>query len=221
MRKDKEKATELRRLGKSYKEISRILDIPTATLCGWFKNLDWSIEIRNRLGANASFAYPEKLKLMVAATKKKYALLHEKYRQEAAREFGELKKNRLFLSGLMLYWGEGERNPKSSQVRLGNSDPLMIKTFYLFLKKAVHMPESKIGAWLLLYPDLIESVQKKFWCASTGLPANIFKKSIYIKGKHPTKRMAYGVCTLYVSSRALKERMLKWIELAADDLRNV
>src|SRR3989338_7827862 len=107
MRKDKEKATELRRAGKSYKEISRTLGIPTATLCGWFKDLNWSIEIRNRLGTKASFSYPEKLALMVAATRKKFALLHEEYRQEAIEEFKTKKNDPLFIAGVMLYWGEG------------------------------------------------------------------------------------------------------------------
>src|SRR3989344_34778 len=161
MRKDREKATELRKEGRSYKEISRILNIPTATLCGWFKDLGWSIEIRNRLGAKASFSYPEKLELMVAATKKKFALLHEEYRQEAIREFKLKKNDPLFIAGVMLYWGEGDKNVNNSLVRLTNLGLGMIRSFYLFLVNSMGVPREKIVVSLLLYPDLIDSVQKK------------------------------------------------------------
>lgn len=213
MRKDKDKAIELRRDGKSYKEISRTLNIPTATLCGWFKNLDWSIEVRNRLGAKASFSYPEKLELMAAATRKKFALLHEKYRQEATKEFGVKKNDPLFIAGLMLYWGEGDKKLENGQVSLSNSDPEMIKIFHSFLAHTVGVSIEKIGARLILYPDLIDSVQKNLWSKLTKIPISKFTRSTYIQGRHPTKRNSYGVCLVRVCSRELKEKILVWINL--------
>ena len=122
MRKDRSKAEELRRRGKSYKEIGRKLGIPTATLCGWFKDLPWSIEIRDRLTTETSSSNPEKLKRMVAATKKKFASLHEEYRREAIAEFEQKKNDPLFIAGLMLYWGEGDKNVENSCIRLSNSE---------------------------------------------------------------------------------------------------
>jgi len=95
----------------------------------------------------------------------------------------------------------------------------MIKIFNLFLTRVLEIPSEKISAWLLLYPDLVDSVQKNFWSKATGLSLDQFKKSIYIKGHHTRKRLSYGVCTIVVSSRALKERILKWLELYQDFLR--
>ena len=219
MRKDKEKAFELRRQDKSYKQISRELGIPIGTLAGWLKNELWSKDIRDKLGSEASLAFPSKLRLMVAANKKRWSDLHETYRKEATKEFPVLRDNPLFLAGIMLYWGEGEKQKKSSQVRLSNSEPEMLKIFYLFLTKVLEIHPNKIFAWLLLYPDLIDSVQKNFWSKTTNIPLENFKKSIYIKGRHPTKRLSYGVCTVAVSSRALKERILKWLELYQNHLQ--
>lgn len=220
MRKDKEQAFELRRKNMSYKSISRELGIPLGTLAGWFRNELWSQEIRDKLGIEASLAFPDKLKRIVAANKKRWADTHEAYRQEAVKEFSKLKDDPLFLAGIMLYWGEGEKQQKSSQVRLSNSEPEMLKIFYLFLIKVIKIHPDKIFSWLLLYPDLIDSVQKNFWSKATSIPVGQFKKSIYIKGGHPTKRLSYGVCTIYISSRALKERILKWLELYQDHLRS-
>lgn len=219
MRKDKEKAYILRKEGKSYREISQVLGVPKSTLSCWLKNEAWSREIGERLASTESFEHPAKLKLMVEGNKKRWKLLHEQYRQAAIKEFKKLKKEPLFLAGLMLYWGEGEKQSKSSVVRLANSDPALLRIFYLFLRRVIKVPEDKIWAWLLLYPDLVDSVQKSFWSKSIGFSTDKFKKSIYIKGKHPTKRLSYGVCTIFVQSRELKEKILKWIEMANDYLR--
>ncbi len=213
MRKDKERAIELRRHSKSYKYISRELKIPLGTLAGWFKNELWSQDIRNELGRTESLAFPDKLKRMVAANKKRWADWHQQARDEAVVEFSKLKDDPLFLAGIMLYWGEGNKTQTSPQVKLANSDPAMIRLFCLFLKKTLSVPEEKIKVWLLLYPDLIDSVQKNFWSKATSLPISQFNKSIYIKGRHPTRRLSYGVCNVTVSSRQLKERIIKWIEL--------
>ena len=220
MLKTKEKAFKLRREGRSYKQIQRELGIPTSTLASWFKNEPWSQAIKSRLSAEVSFSNPRSLELLVQANRERWRLKHEEYRASAVKEFHKLKNDQLFLAGIMLYWGEGEKQPKSSQVRLSNSEPEMLKVYYLFLTKVLKIHPDKIFAWLLLYPDLVDSVQKNFWSKATGLSVEQFRKSIYIKGRHPTKRLSYGVCTIVVSSRALKERILKWLELYQNHLQS-
>jgi hypothetical protein len=219
MRADKEKAIQLRRRGLSYKRINQELGVPLATLAGWFKNQPWSDEIKDRLSIEVSLSNPKALKLMSHANRERWRLKHEEYRQSAVREFQKLKKDPLFLAGIMLYWGEGDKVLKNSSVRLTNTDPEMIKTFNLFLLKILNVSPDRIHARLLLYPDLIESVQKNIWTKMTGLSLNQFKKSAYIKGRHPTKRMSYGVCTITINSRALKEKILKWLSLYQDHLK--
>lgn len=218
MRSDKERATELRFRGISYKAISRELGVPTSTLSGWFKNQPWSIEIRNRLADKNSHTGALKLQKLAEATRRRWRALREQYQKEAVKEFSQLRNNPLFTAGILLYWGEGDRVLKNSRVRLGNSDPAMIKLFYQFLREALNIPEEKIKAWLLLYPDLIDAVQKKFWNVSTAIPLSQFNKSIYIRGRRANRRLSYGVCYLSVSSREIKEKILKWIELIQNDL---
>jgi len=220
MRKDKEKAFELRRSGKSYKQIVAELGIPIATLSGWFKQEAWSYEIKKRLASQTSLSNPEKILLMSKATREKWQRIHKEWQEEAVAEFPGLKNNQLFLAGLMLYWGEGDKVLKNCIVRLGNSEPEMIRIFNLFLVKSLKISPDKISAWLLLYPDLVDSVQKNFWSKATGLSLDRFKKSIYIKGRHPTKRLSYGICYISVNSRELKEKVLKWLELYQDYLRS-
>src|SRR3989344_6399145 len=133
MRKDKEKAFNLRRSGKSYKQIRDELGIATSPLSGWFKHESWSQEIKNRLSREESLSNPKKLELMAQANRERWKLKHEEYRTAAIKEFEKFKDDPLFITGLILYWGEGEKQSKSSQVRLGNSEPEMLRIFYLFL----------------------------------------------------------------------------------------
>ena len=219
MQKYKEKAFELRRSGMSYKQIRTELGIATSTLAGWFKNEPWSQDIKRRLSLQISWSNPKSLELLVKANKERWRQKHEEYRNTARREFDKYKSDPLFLAGIMLYWGEGDKS-KLAYVRLTNSEPDMIRIFNLFLSKVLGISSDRINAWLLLYPDLVDPVQKNFWAKATGLSIDQFKKSIYIKGRHPAKRLSYGVCTIFVNSRALKERVLTWIDLYKDFLKS-
>jgi len=220
MRKDREKATELRRQGFSYKKIHREIGTPISTLADWFKNELWSIEIRDKLASTESLAYPEKLKRLIAIVKKKYAILHESYRKEARDEFAILKNDSLFTAGLMLYWGEGDKKVANSQIRLSNSDPSLIKVFYLFLVNVLNIPKEKIKFSLLLYPDLADMPMRNFWSSAIGIPLTQFRKSVYIRGRHPTRRLSYGVGNISVGGRKYKEKLIEWIKLCEKELGN-
>jgi hypothetical protein len=219
MRKDKEKAIQLRKQGISYKKIRAEIGVPISTLSTWLKNKPWSRSIKNKLTTEASLGHPDKVKLMAQANKERWRLKHEEYRSTAVREFERLKNSPLFLAGIMLYWGEGNKAPKNSIVRFTNNDPEMLKTFNLFLTRSIGISPDKISASLLLYPDLIDSVQKHFWSKAISMPVERFNKSVYIKTRHPKKRLSFGVCHIVVNSRALKEMILKWIELSQDYLK--
>lgn len=213
MRKDKDTAIELRHNGKSYKQISRELGIPIGTLSGWFKNEDWSKEIRDILAENVSFSLSKNIDKISKANKDRWELKRENHRIQARKDFEDLKSDTLFLAGIMLYWGEGDKILKHPRIRLANSDPDMIKIFYNFLTESVGVPKNKVRFWLLLYPDLVESVQINFWTKLLSVSKEQFNKSIYIKGKHATRRLSYGVCNAEVYSRELKEKFMVWIDL--------
>ncbi len=218
MRKDKVRAYELRREGKSYKEINRLLQIPLGTLAGWFKDVDWSKQIREELGAQASLSSPQKLAAIQKANKKRWAKKYAEYHSLAEAEFISRKDHPIFIAGVMLYWGQGNKSPRDSHVRLANNDPMMVRMFCNFLTDELGIDLDRIAIHLLLYPDLNDEMQKKQWSRSIGIPLSQFRKSSFITGKRPIKRLSYGVCNVRVSSRELKEKLLTWINLFQKDL---
>ena len=143
----------------------------------------------------------------------------EKARQSARKDFNTLRRNSLFVAGIMLYWGEGDSNIQNGSVRLVNTDPEMIRIFSLFLQKICKVPKEKIKIQLTLYPDLMDDRCRIFWSRAINVPIDQFIKTQYIKGRHPTKRLKYGICLMYVSSRELKEKIFVWLKLYQQTVR--
>ncbi len=147
--------------------------------------------------------------------KKKWEKWREAARIEAKKEFNKFLSNPLFVAGIILYWGEGDRKMSNGLVRLGNTDWRVIALFIEFLEKIAKVSKDKIRLALILYPDLLEKDCKKFWSQQCKIPLKQFYKTQFIQGKHPTKRLPYGVCNVVVSSRRLKEKIFVWIDLFA------
>lgn len=217
MRKDKEKIFKLRKLGKSYQEIEKEMGVPRSTLSKWFGNQNWSNDISKRLIAKAQVGHSVRILELNKIRGDNLKKLYIQAESEAVEDFENLKYHPLFIAGLMIYWGEGN---KASRNRCGiaNTEPLMHGLFVQFLKNICNINQSKINAWILLYPDLNERECKKYWIENTGLSESNFHKSIVIKGKHKTNRLSYGVCSVGVSSAYLKHKIMKWIELLSKDL---
>ena len=213
MRNDKHIAEKLRRQNKSYNKISKELDIPKSTLSGWFSLKDWSELIKVNLTRNANYIAKKRLRLYNKKQKILWEKWREKARQQARKDFFKLKSNPLFISGIMLYWGEGDSKIENSSVRMSNTSTDIIRLFVLFLQMICSVPKEKIKMALILYPDLNEKKCKNFWSKKSGIPENQFIKTQFIKGKHPTKRLTNGIALIYFTSRELKEKIFVWIEL--------
>lgn len=221
MRNDRHLAIKLRKKNKSYNEISQTLNIPKSTLAYWFRNAYWSRKIKKNLIKEAQRKAKRQLRLMVKARKKFWEKCHQSYREQAAKEFPILKQNPLLLAGLMLYWGEGDSKIENGKVRLSNIDPVMIRLFVSFLYSICKIPREKIKIFIILYPDLDEQICKKYWNRISKIPLSQFEKVQFIQGRHPTKRLSHGICSVGVSSRELKEKIFVWLKLYQKELNNM
>ena len=68
----------------------------------------------------------------------------------------------LFGLGLGLYWGEGNKKSKNS-IRLGNTDPRIIKTFLRFLINLFRIKKKKLRFGLQIFDDMNKKEMLKFW----------------------------------------------------------
>ena len=97
----------------------------------------------------------------------------------------------LKILGASLYVCEGTKarrdyrreNRYIHSIELTNSEPKIIKSFSLFLKKIIKADWSRVRGQLFLYPDLNEEKLKLVWSQASSVPLSQFQKSIYLKQK--------------------------------------
>ena len=189
-------------------------------MSNWFKDKKWSKKIKKKLEIINLQNLDKKIKDLAKINRIRNEKRRKDWRVEASKEFNKLYKEKLFIAGLMTYDGEGDRVAENGLVRMGNTNPKMINTFVGFINKFSDVPEDKIKAFLLLYPDHIEDRCLDYWASGVNISKKKFTKTQFIKGRHKTKRLKYGVCYVNVSSRELKEKILVWIDLCYNKLLN-
>ena len=217
MRKDKKEVLQLRRSGKSYNEIRDLLGMPKSTLSNWLCKIQWSSKIKNILAEKALRENTIRLRSLNKIRGEHLIKLYREARKEAKEEFEYFKFHPIFITGIAIYWGEGNKTSRH-MIRVGNVDPLMIKLFVKFLREICGIPKKEIRAYLLLYPDLDLDECKNFWIKQSGLSNKNFNKCVVIQGRHKTRRIRYGVCNIGVSSTYLKEKILSWLTLLPKEL---
>lgn len=215
MKDKKDKAFELRKIGHTYTYISETLNVPKSTLSDWFAYHPWSEEIRER---NSTISAKKNVQNLNEKTKNKLKEKYKKAEKKAEEEFKKYKNDPLFVAGLMLYIGEGDKNIIDGMIRISNIDPNVIKIFMLFLDKFFFVKKEKVKFWILLYPDLDEKKCKIWWKNKLQIETKNFYKNQIIKGKHKKKRLQYGVGNIILSNKFLKTKLLKWIDLISEHI---
>lgn len=117
--------------------------------------------------------------------------------------------------GLGLYWGEGDKSSNNTSVRLSNTDPYLLKKFKEFLVKIYRVQKRKFGYSLLMFNDGNKEEAIKFWVSHFKIKREQLGKIITIppQGKGTYKKKSqFGVLTLTVTNKKLKEKILEQIK---------
>lgn len=120
----------------------------------------------------------------------------------------------LFGIGLGLYWGEGNKKNKNS-VRLGNTDPRLVKKFVEFLTRLYLVPKEKFRFGLQIFSDMSPQKALQFWMHTLNVPRDRFGKVIVTPARSIgtyREKTKHGVLTVYVSNKKLRDLLLYEIE---------
>lgn len=119
----------------------------------------------------------------------------------------------LFGLGIGLYWGEGTKSNKNS-VRLGNSDPGIIKAFIKFLDKLYSVDLARIKIGLQIFSDTNPEIALAYWIKALDLPGTQFYKPLVTRsgsiGTYRAKNK-YGVATIYFGNTKLRDILVEQI----------
>ena len=220
---DRQKAIELRKQGKTYNEIKKILGISKSTLSNWLSGYPLS---KQQLGLIEKEAKNNKdlgiEKTIITKQKKREERLKNIYKAETNRWL-VLSLRELELAGLFLYWGEGKKSLKSS-LAINNTDPQVVEFALHWMIKALKIPKNKIKVELHLYSDMNVPKELLFWEKQLGISKYQFSKpyiktSTRINIRH--KGFGHGTWGLVVNDIRLKEKVMMAIKAIADSYSKV
>ena len=120
----------------------------------------------------------------------------------------------LYGLGIGLYWGEGTKRNKNS-VRLGNSDPMLVKRFMDFLSVIYNVKKQKLTFGLQIFGDMNASRTLAFWIKSLGVHRSQFYKPIVTPHRgvgNYRRKTQYGVMTVYFNNKKLRDIICHAIE---------
>lgn len=214
-------AIKLRRQGLSYNEINSKLRIPKSTLSCWLSDIKISQKAKERI---LSRVYEGSIAGLIRRNKNQTALAQERakeIRNLAKIEAASLLKNRLFITGISLYWAEGYKKgaygSKWKAVDFANSNPDLIRIMMKFFRKICKVENSKIRVQLIAHKNIDIKKAIEFWSSLAKIPQNQFIKtccsiSKHSKGKRGKNSLTYGTVHIRINDVKLFFRIIGWID---------
>ncbi|MFH1966481.1 MAG: hypothetical protein ABII95_01265 [Patescibacteria group bacterium] len=214
MRQDKNKAISLRKGGKSYNEISKILGAPKSTLSLWLRNIKMSPEIEKKFLDRTKKKWSKSITEFNKKQGKIAKEKAEKRQQVAVKDIKRLSKRELLLVGVALYWAEGSKGRWALQFT--NSDPDMIMLMMKFFRNICEVPESKIKASAQIHPNVTPQKVVNYWSKISGISKKNFHKtycrvSPSSKFKRPSNKLPYGTLRIEICNIEMVDKVKGWI----------
>lgn len=204
---DKVKAIKLRRAGNSYKTILEQIAVSKSTLSIWLRDVPLTLKQQKARIKGRALS-----RLLGAKSQQKRRIERTKVIiKNSQKEFRVLVTNPLFLSGLMLYWAEGDKH-QGERVKFTNSDEKMIRLMMRWFRKVCHVPEEKFRIALHLHNLHTIPNAQGYWRGITKIPAQQFHK-VYVKHSslgHRRNILYNGTCGIVINNKDLFRRIFGW-----------
>ena len=217
---NKEKAIVLRKEGKSYSEILKVVPIAKSTLSDWLRDVGLSKAQHQKL----TIKRLEAAKRGALAKHRQKELLIEEINKKALKDIQHVSKRELWLIGIILYWAEGTKEKNfhpGSSINFNNSDPRMIKVFIKWLLESCKIYKDRINFEIYIHENSKNNVEvvRKYWAKVSGFPLEKFHKIYFKKNKikktnrRNTGDLYYGLLRVRVSaSSSLLRQVAGWTE---------
>lgn len=213
---EKLQAIALRKNGKSYNEILEVVKVSKSTLSLWLRDIKLSKKHANKLYRDTRQRNALRLsKLMRKRKEDEIAAIM----CEAKKEIQKKIRDPFFISGLMLYWAEGDKSEQTELAKFTNSDPKMIKLMVSWFRKYMKVPESKFRIALHIHELHNKKKIEKYWSDLTKIPLSQFHKTQIKPTKlgHRRNKLYNGTCSIRIGNRNLFRRM-KYLRIYLVDI---
>ncbi|EKD80470.1 MAG: hypothetical protein ACD_40C00082G0002 [uncultured bacterium] len=196
-------AREMRRNGKSIREIAKVLDVSKSSVSLWCRDI---------------ILTPEQIKILIENDSDgairgriKSWELHKTERQErvnkygniGSRKVGQISKRDLLLVGVALYWAEGSKTGR--RIIFVNSDPGMIFLFIRWMRECFDIQMVDFSCRVQINESHAHRIGEieEYWVSITGVPLSQFTKPNLI---HAVSKKHYDSPNSYYGVLAIKVR---------------
>jgi hypothetical protein len=214
------KAIQLRREGKSIKEIAKALCISAGSASRWTQDIELSDAQREYLRIR-QIASGHKGRVAGANMNREKRLKRLHSADKLAREdIPEISKKDLFYIGIGLYWGEGTK-ARHSPFGVTNSDPRIILLMMRWFEECFNLGRDRFRPRVFI-SDIHrerEEVILAYWADALSIPLSQFCRTVFLnKGKkrYENHDRYFGVMALQVAKAAeIRYKVLAKIERVA------
>lgn len=216
--KEKNKALELRKQGKSISEIAEKLSVSKSIVSRWCRDIGLTKKQIDALYRKMMIgSYKGRMKFLerVRKLRKEETL---KLKKEGIEEIGKIDKRDLFTAGVALYWAEGTKSPNAEETSFSNSDPKMILWMLKWFKEVCNITKDRLVVQIRIneiHKDRVSEVEN-YWSRLTKIPLNQFTKTVLIKinsKKVYSNNNHYGTVRITVrKGTQLRRKIIGWIE---------
>jgi hypothetical protein len=213
----REHAVKLRLKGYTYGQIKRELGISKSTLSEWLRNLPLTSEQLKLLQTNRLLVKDLSREKFIETSKSKRLVRLKSILADQEKKLLPLSNRELFLAGIFLYWGEGEK--RHGRFSITNTDPRVIKFALVWMTKSLNIPKESIKVRLHIYKDSNIDEVINFWSQHLELPKDQFRGPYLKKTSRENltyKSFGHGTCQLYTHRVELSEKVAMSIKAISD-----
>jgi len=204
---ERREAINLRRKGISYDVILKTVNVSKSTLSLWLRDVILTSNARKR-----ALRGRELSRYAAAMQKKRIRESNTNEIVQKGREESKiLVENPLFLTGLCLYWAEGDKH-KQERVKFTNSDEKMIVLMMRWFREICGVSERKFRIAVHIHNLHKPRNVERYWSRITRVSEKQFQKT-YIKQSSLRYRrnvLYNGTCAIVVNNKALFRRIRGW-----------
>ena len=213
-------AVELRvRKRLSYSAIQRKLGVARSTLSYWLREHPLEEKEIAKLRRSTWLKGEASRERFRVSMREKRERTEEAMYHDQRKKLANVKKESIFVAGLMLYLGEGDKKNRA-RVGLANTDPQVIQFFIKWLEDILGVEKCKMHIELHLYENMNIEKEEKFWRKITGMPKNQYYKT-QIKKIHSGSlayqgQQRHGTCSIIFNSVEKKREIMMAIKAFLD-----
>lgn len=215
---EKQKAIALRKQGKTYSEILKVVPVAKSTISLWLQDVGLSKPQKQVITQKRKEAQMKGASARRRMRQEKTFSIYTQY----AKEIGKLSKRERTLIGAALYWAEGAKEKAwrpGQRVDFGNTDPEMIKFFVRWLTEIVKVDINDIYFSLYIHKNHEQRVPEvlRYWKTAIDMPRLelayvCFKKHNPKTVRKNTNDTYHGTLRMCVRRSAdLQRRLYGWV----------